>query len=64
MRTDTVCQQHVARVPERAKLLLQLDEHLRRAEPRIRRVVADEQDAHGDQSATAGNGGQLDLRRR
>ena len=64
MRANPVGQQYVAGVSERPELLLQLDWHLRGAKPRIRRVVADEEDPHRDQSSAADKGGQPDLSRR
>ena len=43
---DAVGEQQIAVVSERAEFLLQLDEHLRRAEPRVRRIVTGQQNAH------------------
>ena len=63
MRANPVGQQHVAGVSERPEFLLQLDRHLGRAKPRVRRVVADKEDPHG-QSSAADNGGHADLSRR
>ena len=45
IRTEVVRKQHVALVSERAELFLQLEENLGRSEPRIARIVADQEDA-------------------
>ena len=42
---EIVGQQDVAVVPEEAELFLQLEQHLRRSQPRIARIVTDQQDS-------------------
>ena len=49
---EAVGQQHIAAVPHRSELLAELEQHLRRAEARIRRIVADEENAHSYPAAT------------
>ena len=44
--SEGIAQQDVAAMPHGRELLAQLEQHLRRPEARIRRIVADEKDAH------------------